>query len=362
MTFDETNEIVDSRDTKGGRAASLRGDGEEHEENSGAKEASTAVILGRETSVRFDEGEDILDGEVKAIETGGGFAASQRVDGGEHEENSGAKEASAVILGRETPVRFDDGNDILDGDVKAIETGGGNAASQRVDGGEHEENSEVKEASAVILGRETSVRFDDGNDILDGEVKAIASKELLTAEINGKQVSVIVFHTTNVIVDEEVGVGDSRGRRERLTAEINERKVEVSVLFDETTPEVTDSNKVNIFNPEERLNLQKRRKPRTKKRFGRVVRKNKALRSSSASVPSLIKVYEGDKDSLSSISTTTDTDRKSNLQRSLGRSKRLVKAMNIENKKNQTKINKLTKQINEMNQEFIKEKKPRMKY
>ena len=32
------------------------------------------------------------------------------------------------------------------------------------------------------------------------------------------------------------------------------------------------------------------------------MRKNKALRSSSASVPSLIKVYEDDKDSLSSIS------------------------------------------------------------
>ena len=61
MTFDETNEIVDSRDTKGGRAASLCGDGMEHEENSGAKEASTVVILGRETPVRFDEGEDILE-------------------------------------------------------------------------------------------------------------------------------------------------------------------------------------------------------------------------------------------------------------------------------------------------------------
>ena len=112
MTFDETNEIVDSRDTKGGSAASLRGDGGEHEENSGVKEASTVVILGRETSLRFDDGEDILDGEVKAIETGGGFAASQRVDGGEHEENSGAKEASAVILCSETSVRFDDEEDI----------------------------------------------------------------------------------------------------------------------------------------------------------------------------------------------------------------------------------------------------------
>ena len=38
-------------------------------------------------------------------------------------------------------------------------------------------------------------------------------------------------------------------------------------------------------------------------------------------------------------------DRKSNIQRSLARSKRLVKAVNFEKKKNETKIKKLTKQI-----------------
>lgn len=64
---------------------------------------------------------------------------------------------------------------------------------------------------------------------------------------------------------------------------------------------------------------------------------------------------ENDKDTLSSIST--DMDRKTNIQRSLARSKKQVQAMKLENKKNQTKINKLTEKLNQMNQEFVKEKK-----
>ena len=50
-------------------------------------------------------------------------------------------------------------------------------------------------------------------------------------------------------------------------------------------------------------------------------------------------------------------DRKTNMQRSLARNKKQVQAMNLENKKNQTKINQLTEKLNEMNKEFIKEKK-----
>ena len=85
------------------------------------------------------------------------------------------------------------------------------------------------------------------------------------------------------------------------------------------------------------------------------MKRNCLVRKSSVRVPSCITVDENDKATLSSIST--DMDRKTNMQRSLARNKKQVQAMNLVNKKNQTKINQLTEKLNEMNQQFIKEKK-----
>ena len=122
MTFDEMNEIFDKevgvRETIGGRAASLHGDGGELEENSAAGEESSAAIDGKEVSVRFDDAKEIFDEEVKAIQTRGGRAASQRVDGGEHEKHSAAEvESTVAINGKEVSMKFNDAKEIFDGEV-----------------------------------------------------------------------------------------------------------------------------------------------------------------------------------------------------------------------------------------------------
>ena len=66
----------------------LRGNGGEHEQHSAAEVESTAAINGKEVSVRFDDAKVISDVEVGAIETRGGCAASLRGDGGVHEKHS----------------------------------------------------------------------------------------------------------------------------------------------------------------------------------------------------------------------------------------------------------------------------------
>ena len=74
------------------------------------------------------------------------------------------------------------------------------------------------------------------------------------------------------------------------------------------------------------------------------------------SVPSFVKVCKDDEGTMSSISTETGNT-KFNLQRGLVRSRKLVKSLTDNRKRDAIKIDLLTKKINQMNHELYKEKK-----
>ena len=131
VTFDETSEIIDeglgASETRSGRAASLRGDGVKDGENNADAEGSTVEKIDRkEVSVTFDERNDIFDEEVGASESRGGRAASLRGDGVQCVESSAAEEGSTAeeIDRKEVSVTFDETSDIVDEEVGVYEEDG----------------------------------------------------------------------------------------------------------------------------------------------------------------------------------------------------------------------------------------------
>ena len=94
-----------------------------------------------------------------------------------------------------------------------------------------------------------------------------------------------------------------------------------------------------------------------KSKFGRVMRKKneKKCKTITSSVPSSITLDVDDKSSVSSI--TTSGDAISQVNRNLARTKKQVKNLKDLNKQKQMKIEKLTKELNLVRQQFTKEKK-----
>ena len=95
-----------------------------------------------------------------------------------------------------------------------------------------------------------------------------------------------------------------------------------------------------------------------KTRFGRTLqkqRKRKSSRSPPSFIASSISTDVCDQTTISSLST--GSDRTSNLKRNLSLSKKQIKEMKRNSNKLQSKIDLLTRKLNQKNQELYKEKK-----
>ena len=101
-----------------------------------------------------------------------------------------------------------------------------------------------------------------------------------------------------------------------------------------------------------------RRRNIKRTRFGRTIQK-KGKRKTAKATPSLIAtIIDTDlKDEATISSLSTESDRMHNLKRCLSTSKKQVKYLKDDNKKYKTRIDLLTKKINQMNNELRKEKK-----
>ena len=117
----------------------------------------------------------------------------------------------------------------------------------------------------------------------------------------------------------------------------------------------------NIFRKQSRQTTFFKRKNKKKARIGRCVRpkKRRKTQQQSDNIPSFVPAHKDDAETVSSVTVCSDI-KNSNLQRGLKHSQNLVKSLKDKTKNDEKTIEKLKKEVKQLNKNIYQEKKYQM--